>query len=83
MSILVENTACCVRNGSWQLAVEKLFLGPGEDKWFSILGIPFYVQEIGFTSPLDLGEIFLHQYLYCLSKKNDSPHGKYRLLCEK
>ena len=54
-----------------------------KEKWFSIMGLPFNVQYIVLTSPFDTGEIFLHQYLHYLSRRYDSPDGKYCLLCEK
>ena len=72
----MEDTACCVRNGSWlfsfPLTVEKLFSGLGKEKWFSVLGLLFDIQEIVLTSLLDIGEIFLDQYLHCLSRINNS-----------
>ena len=68
----MEDTACCVRNGSWLFSFQMAVSGPGKEKWFSVLGLLFDVQEIVLTSLLDIGEIFIDQYLHCLSRINNS-----------
>ena len=61
-----------MRNGSWLFSFQMAVSGPGKEKWFSVLGLLFDVQEIVLTSLLDIGEIFIDQYLHCLSRINNS-----------